>query len=191
MVKKINHHIYFSILVSILLIILSGLCIFDENLSFEIVTCSITGIFIVQGIYLVVMDFKHKSLFMNNFLYGSLSIIIGIVLLLYPETLKTLIPIVVGVWFMITSLLNLRFSRYLKTESTLYTALTVILDVVALGCGVILICKPVETSAILMTTLGLTIMVYSIINIIDMLIIKKYIKEISKNIKHYISEFIR
>lgn len=165
------------------------MCVVKPDISFNVISFILTTIFILNGILILVSDFKSKSVFMNNFLCGVLSLVIGIVLLIHPNTLKTILPFVIGIWFIISALVNVKFSFYLKNESTTYMILTIIMTMVSITCGFILIINPLESLSLLIMTLGITLIIHSLSNIIDMFVIKKYINKIVKNIKYYISEF--
>lgn len=189
MLKKLNNYIYSSILISVVFIILGALCVIKPDISFNAISTTLTCIFIINGLLLLIIDYKNNSIFMNNFLYGVLSLVIGIILLIYPNTLKMILPFTVGLWFMISSLFNLKYSFYLKNESLGYMILTMIMAIISITCGVVLVSRPLESINILTITLGITLLIHSISNIIDMVIIKKYIDKIVKKMKHYISEF--
>ena len=189
MLKKINNYIYASIVLSLIFIAIGVMCVIKPDISFDVISFVLTIIFIVNGILLLVADFRSRSIFMSNFLNGVLSLVIGIVLLIHPNALKTILPFIVGIWFIVSALANMKFSFYLKNESTTYMILTIIMAIISIVCGFILIVKPLESLDVLIMTLGITFIIHSLSNIIDMFVIKKYINKIVKNIKYYISEF--
>lgn len=189
MLKKVNNYIYSSILISIIFIILGIIFIINPSISFDAITISLTSIFILNGIILLIIDFQFNSIFMNNFLHGILSLIIGFILLIHPETLKIILPFIIGIWFIMSSLFNLKFSIYLKNESPGSTILTILMVIASIICGFILISKPMESIDILTMTLGITLLIHSISNIIDMLVVKKYINKIVKEMKKYILKY--
>lgn len=190
MLKKISNYIYSSILVSIVFILLGIICIIKPDISFDVISTMLTIIFIINGIILLIIDYKSHSIFVNNFLFGILSLIIGIILLIHPDAFKVILPFGVGIWFIISGLFNIKFSIYLKSESLSYMILTIIMAIISIICGFVLISKPLESIDILTITLGITMLLHSISNIVDMCIIKKNINKIVKQMKFYISEFV-
>ncbi len=190
MLKKINNCIYLSIGLSVLFMILSGVCIFRQDLSLNIITGFLSSMFIIVGVLLLIFDYRYKSFFSSVFLYGIFSILLGILLVMYPDSLKVSLPLGVGVWFIVNGVMNAKFTMYLKSESIGYMVLCLIIDVIAIVCGIVLICKPLETVDVLVATLGFVILVYAISNIVDMLVIRKHINGIVKNIKNRFKEII-
>ncbi len=190
MLKKISNYIYFSIFISIMFMIFSIVCIVKPDMSFTILSWILIGIFIVNGVVSLILDYKQSSIFINHFLHGTISLVIGIILLIHPDALKILLPFVVGIWFMISGLFNFKFSTYLKKESPGFMILSMITAMISIICGIVLIARPLETVTIVTVTLGITCLIYSVSNTIDMIVIKKYMDKITKNIKSYVTQFI-
>lgn len=189
MLKKWNRYIFISIIISIIFIFFGGMCIIKPDISFNIISWILTAIFLINGLVLLFIDYQTKSIFMNNFLYGFLSLIIGFILLIHPNTLKVILPFIIGIWFMINGILNIKFSSYIKEESIGYMTFIIVMAIISLVSGGILIVKPLESIDILTMTLGITCVISSISNIVDLCIIKKYISQIIKKIKKYIIQF--
>lgn len=188
MLNKINNCFFFSVILSILFLLVGLMCIVVPSISFEVLAGIITGIFIVMGIVLILSDFYNKSVFINGFLYGIISFVIGIVLALHPVALKLLLPIEIGIWFLVSGLLNLKFALYLKDESMVYMIIVIIMSFLSVVCGFILIFRPLETINLLVVTLGITIVVQASSNLVDIIILKKFMDKIIKKLMESILE---
>lgn len=188
MLSKINNCFFFSTILSILFMLVGLMCIVVPSISFEVLAGIITGVFIVMGIVLMLFDFYNKSVFINGFLYGIISFVIGIVLALHPVALKILLPIEIGIWFLVSGLLNLKFALYLKDESMVYMIIVIIVSLLSVGCGFVLIFRPLETVNLLVVTLGITIVVQASSNLVDIVILKKFMDKIIKKLKVSILE---
>lgn len=188
MLNKINNCFFFSTILSILFMLVGLMCIVVPSISFEVLAGIITGVFIVMGIVLMLFDFYNKSVFINGFLYGIISFVIGIVLALHPVALKILLPIEIGIWFLVSGLLNLKFALYLKDESMVYMIIVIIMSLLSVGCGFVLIFRPLETINLLVVTLGITIFVQASSNLVDIVILKKFMDKIIKKLKVSILE---
>lgn len=188
MLNKINNCFFFSVILSILFLFVGLMCIVVPSISFEVLAGIITGLFIVMGIVLILSDFYNKSVFINGFLYGIISFVIGIVLALHPVALKLLLPIEIGIWFLVSGLLNLKFALYLKDESMVYMIIVIIMSLLSVVCGFILIFRPLETINLLVVTLGITIVVQASSNLVDIIILKKFMDKIIKKLMESILE---
>lgn len=190
MLKRINSYIYLSMLLSVICIIFGIVCIINPSISFEFITIMVTSIFIVNGLLLLIVSYKSNFIFMDTFPYGILSFIIGIILLIYPNSLKIILPIMVGIWFMVSGLFHLKLSYLIKEESVIYMIVTIMISIISVICGFVLIKNPLESVNILAITLGITLLLHSISNIVDLVIAKKYRNRIVKKVKNYISDSI-
>lgn len=184
MLKKINKYIYTSIVLSLLLAIIGLTFILMPSVSFKVITYLLAALFIVNGIVLFVIDHRSYSLFVDNFLYGIVSFIVGLLLLVYPGALLIIVPITVGMWFIVNGLFKVRASIYLKDESIPSFIASILLAIISIVCGAILIVRPIESAGAITVALGITLLVYSVADIIDMLLFKRYLSKIVKNIKN-------
>ena len=93
MVKKINKFIYSSIVISILMFIMGLIFIVYPDISFTTVTYILSVLLIINGIYFIAT--KEESIFFSSFLtIGVIDILLGLVMILNPDIVKTLFPIV-------------------------------------------------------------------------------------------------
>lgn len=182
MPKKINRFITGSIILSIVFALIGGCMIFYSEVSLNVIAYTISAFFIALGIYLLVID--YKTIFLIDTMYfGALITLLGIILLIYPESLSILIPIVLGVWFIMFSLFKIRISLALKDYEDTPWVLSLLLSIVSLICGVLFIINPLTSASVITSAVGIVIIIYAVSNIIDMIILKKNINDIVKALK--------
>ena len=189
MLKKLNKYFNISIVIAIIFAALGIILMSYPDISFNAISYCIAGILIINGLVLFVIDYKTYSLFVNTFFYAILSIIGGVLVLIHPNALKMAIPICLGIWFIAGGLFKLRFSAYLRDSNTFYSVLSVIANIITIICGVILLMNPIESVEIVTVSMGIILLVYSIADLIDMIVIKKNVNGISRFIKDEVSRF--
>ena len=101
-------------------------------------------------------------------------------MLLNPDIMKTLFPIVTGIVMVTKSTLDLRIALLLQKYNYENWLSILICAIISIICGLIIIINPSIGTIALTTYLGIIITVYAISNIIDTIIFKKNIKEITK-----------
>lgn len=185
MLKKFNQIITERILISIIFLLLGIIILIYPQISINILAYMIAGLFIVSGIYLIGIDFYTRNLFfpMDTLLNGIFSILLGVIILIYPNIFRVIIPIILGTYFIVTSILKLRIVSILKDIDTSSWILSIITTILSIICGIILIINPMDTSIALTIFAGIMIMIYSISNIIDMTLFKRNINDIVKTFK--------
>ena len=187
MLNKLNKYLNSGIILTIVFLLVGGILIVKPDISFNIISYLIGASLIVSGIYLFIIDSKTKNIFINVFLYAILLTLIGILIILNPITLKVILPIFLGLWFLISGIFKIRLDIYMKDEP--YFILSLITNIITVICGVILLINPVESVSAITISLGIIIVVSSISSLIDIIIIKKNINSVVKYLKEEYTRF--
>jgi len=131
------------------------------------------------GAFLVAYT-MNKIHLMNFLSFGVLQIILGFLILFYPFTLHTLLPIALGIWMVLKSTIDFRISlllKKLKKSDWIYVAILSILSVI---CGIMLMIKTEIGTIDLTVILGVFLAAYSLSSFIDCMVFKENIKELAK-----------
>ncbi len=187
MLNKLNKYLNSGIILTIVFLLVGGILIVKPDISFNIISYLIGASLIVSGIYLFIIDSKTKNIFINVFLYAILLTLIGILIILNPITLKVILPIFLGLWFLISGIFKIRLDIYMKAEP--YFILSLITNIITVICGVILLINPVESVSAITISLGIIIVVSSISSLIDIIIFKKNINSVVKYLKEEYTRF--
>lgn len=187
MLNKLNKYLNSGIILTIVFLLVGGILIIKPDISFNIISYLIGASLIVSGIYLFIIDSKTKNIFINVFLYAILLTLIGILIILNPITLKVILPIFLGLWFLISGIFKIRLDIYMKDEP--YFILSLITNIITVICGVILLINPVESVSAITISLGIIIVVSSISSLIDIIIFKKNINNVVKYLKEEYTRF--
>ncbi len=187
MLNKLNKYLNSGIILTIVFLLVGGILIVKPDISFNIISYLIGASLIVSGIYLFIIDSKTKNIFINVFLYAILLTLIGILIILNPVTLKVILPIFLGLWFLISGIFKIRLDIYMKGEP--YFILSLITNIITVICGVILLINPVESVSAITISLGIIIVVSSISSLIDIIIFKKNINSVVKYLKEEYTKF--
>ena len=187
MLNKLNKYLNSGIILTIVFLLVGGILIVKPDISFNIISYLIGASLILSGIYLFIIDSKTKNIFINVFLYAILLTLIGILIILNPVTLKVILPIFLGLWFLISGIFKIRLDIYMKDEP--YFILSLITNIITVICGVILLINPVESVSAITISLGIIIVVSSISSLIDIIIFKKNINSVVKYLKEEYTRF--
>ena len=185
MIKKINNYINLSILTSILFIVLGVTTMIFSKTMLNVLNYCLSIMTIISGIYLIILEIRTKNnlITIDSSLFGILLIVLGIIVFVHPNSVATLIPIGLGIWFIISSFAKLRFTSVLRNENTSLWILTLFMNFLAIICGFIFIFNPLSSSTIITSTIGLLIVIYSISDICEMIVFKKNVNKIAKFLK--------
>ncbi len=188
MIKKLNSFINSSICISIMFIIIGIIMVIMPKMSLEILGVILSVILIINGIILMITDIKLN----NNFIpvdilpASMLSILLGIMILIYPNILSIIIPLILGTWFIMTSIFKIRLTLYLSKIKNTPWILLMLISILSIVCGFILILNPIDSSVAITLFIGIVIIVYAISDIINMIVLKRNIKNLTKYFKENI-----
>lgn len=184
--KKAFQKITNSIIgISILLIIIALLLIIYPTISLQTLGIISAIYMIIHGILLISLEFSLGKIFIpfENMLMGVLSIVLGLAIISKPDSAIMLVTISFGVWIVISSINNIKcilFFRKIKKFPFIELLIINILDIIL---GLLVIFNPFKASITLTYYLGIILLIHSIIMLIDMLLLKKNIRDKEKFIK--------
>ena len=166
-----------SIIESLIFAVLGIILVSNPNGTVKLISWILGAIFIVIGIAKIINYFKLKG--NNDFLnfeliYGLTSIVIGIVAMAYMNIIGSIFRIIIGVWILYTSFVRINFSMQIKRIGSNMWISSLILAVIMFICGLYII---INSNAIIVT-IGIIMIVYAVIDIIENIIFMKNIKEI-------------
>lgn len=171
-----------SIIVSSIIAFIIGLVMaVVPKLSLEAISIAVGIYIIIHGIVLIVLDFMAHNVYVpfNGIITGILSVIVGVILIAMPNILTTIFAIALGIWIILSSVNIISIAVNVR-KGVPNWYLWLLLGIIDLICGVIVLFNPFASSLSIVILGGIVIMVHSVITIIDMIMIRKDAKEVSK-----------
>lgn len=169
-----------NILSSIIFIIIGMILIFNPEGTLKIISYLLGVLFIVIGIVKILNYFKDKkdenTYFKDDLVYGILMILIGVFAIAATELIASIFRIIVGIWIIYTGILRLIYTFRFKIYSDYMWVVNIILSIAMIGCGAIILFH----SGILIATVGIFILLYSIIDLIEAFIFATNIKRLGE-----------
>lgn len=159
-----------SIVVSVLMICLSLFLMFKPLESLEVFTVIFAIIILLSGLGYLISYFtisKESRLFSIDLLLGLVTIISGIMLLVYNKDVINVFPIILGIWIIISNLFKLQLSINLSLflDNT-YLGL-VLITILMIIFGLLLIINPFASFMTITVTAGILLLITEVINLIE------------------------
>lgn len=174
-----------SMIYSVLFAII-GLLLFIDPSGFVVLVSYMIGILLlVVGINNVLSYSKNRDLAVTKTLLivGVILFIIGLFLIFDPTFIGTIVPAVIGVCLIINALEKLMYLQYLEDKKSEAYMVALISGIVIMIVGIILLFNPLSGTLIVTQIIGVIIVIYSVLDIIEKIRYKKLFKEIKKDIK--------
>lgn len=178
MKNKFTKMMNISLITSILFVFIGILMFLLTNVELDKLAIIIAGAFIFNGIVNIIDDYRvfKPFYFFDGFTSGLLSIILGVIIFTNSNQIPVLLPIIIGLWFIISSTFKLRMSLALKDTNNKAWIPTYVLSLVTTAIGLFLVVNPSFLS--IKTTLGIAFILFAIVDMIEVYLFKKNIKSI-------------
>lgn len=168
-----------SIITSLCFAILGLIIAYNPNTTFRIISNILGAILIAYGVVKVLEYFKMKninSLYSTELSFGTIAILLGIVVIVCSNMIETLIRVLIGIWIVYSGCMRLGFAIKLQkfdSDNKLWIV-GLSIAIIMLICGMYII----TNSGAIMMTIGIVMVIYAVMDIIEECIFMKNIKEI-------------
>ena len=184
--KFMSKFIRSSILSSIALAILGVFLFIKSELTIVSIAYIIGAILVGIGLVSILKYIASLNKNVKNeldIIYGTVTVILGIIVISNPKAIASIIPFVIGVIIILSSATKLAYGFELrKTNSDLWIG-TVVISLITMLCGILLIFNPFAGAKFILKVVGILIFVYALLDIISTFRIRKAIKPLQKAIK--------
>lgn len=166
-----------SVVTSLIFGIIGLVMIYNPETTMKFISTILGIFFIVVGVIKVINYFVSKgnsTLFTNDIAWGLIAIIIGLVTMVYSNTIESIFRIMIGVWIIYSGFTRFSLSFRLKNINDKLWALVLTLAVLMIVGGLYVTFYP----GALIVTLGVIIFIYAIMDLVESFIFMKNIKDI-------------
>lgn len=159
-----------SILISVLLIIVSLFLIAKPGMAVSTVVILFAIVFLVDGIINIIaymMEDAEIRAYSNELIMGILLVILGLIILLNQPLFISILPIMIGLWIFIKSIMKLQLAINLKSAVAERWGLLLVSSILMAILGVLIIVNPFEAIFTLTRFIGIMMLVAEVINICE------------------------
>ena len=167
-----------SLVTSIIFAILALILIAkpDETIKFFGIVLGI--MFVLVGLYKIInyVQNKGKYDFYNyDIAYGLIAIILGIVTICYSTQIGAIFRILIGLWIVYSAILRINLALKLKVVDSNIWIYSLVIAILMGICGIFVICN----SGAVIVTLGVVVVIYSVLDIIESIMFLKNVNKLS------------
>lgn len=182
--EKKRKKIWWSSVTSSIILFILGLLLFLKPDTVIHVVALILGIFIiVVGIFALLKYFRAEQkngMIRFNIIYGGVCIVSGLILALTPSAIASILPIVLGIWMIISSLLKIQYALNMKEAGSTSWIPTFTLAMITLVVGILLVINPWRGAQVILQIVGGFLMAYALLDVIASFLLNKETKTLMK-----------
>lgn len=168
-----------SIITSLGFAILGLIIAYNPNTTFQVISNVLGTILIGYGIIKIIEYVKTKELdnmYSTELSFGIIAVLFGIVVIICSDMIEAMIRILIGIWIVYSGCMRLGLAIKLQkfnSENRIWVAVFTI-ALTMLFCGIYIIASP----GAIMMTIGIIIVIYAVMDIIEEIIFMKNMKDI-------------
>ena len=166
-----------SVVTSLIFGIIGLVMIYNPETTLKFISTILGVFFILVGIIKVInyiISKGNSTLFTNDIAWGLIAIVIGLVTMVYSSTIESIFRIMIGVWIIYSGFTRFGLSFRLKNVNDRLWALVLTLAVLMIVGGFYVTFYP----GALIVTLGVIILIYAIMDLIESFIFMKNMEDI-------------
>ncbi len=166
-IKKLGTN---SMLISALLIIFSVFLIFNpvETLNFLIIAFGV--ILVINGLMHIISYFSIKNdfrAFSFELVQGIVSIIIGFVFIMRTQEASILLPLILGAWIIIESIMKFQLAFNLRDVPNSHWVMMLVFSIITAALGIVILLNPFSTTIAITTLGGVLLLLTEVINLFE------------------------
>lgn len=169
LMEKILKKFKTNVVISSLLCVALGLVlVLWPGLSIQIVCTAVGAVLIVSGVIRIVGYFTAKdgSMYSQiNLIFGIVFAVVGVWIVIKPEKVLAIIPIIVGIVIVLHGLHNLQQAIELCKDKYDKWWIALLLGILTVGFGVLLICRPFAAIDTIVMLIGIFLIYDGLSNI--------------------------
>ena len=172
-----------SYITSGLLVLLGLLLIVKSEDTIVVISYLIGGTLITLGIVAFIKFFKNNEKNIpDNFdvIYGIITIVFGIFIIVNPKLVASIIPFVLGAWILFKSAFKVAFGFELKGKNSPIWKPTLITSLISALVGIVIIFNPFKTLSFVFILIGIALVIYGIMDIVSTYQLKKNVTGFGK-----------
>lgn len=185
--KRAFHKVIISSIVSSLLFLLLGVFLFVKpGLANEVVGYVLGTLIMIAGVNSLVKFFVNQSalrFFDFELVLGILSILLGAMIVFNPLALTSILTVGLGLWMIVSSTIKVQYALELKRYKEESWLLTLIIAILTMVLGLVVIFNPFSGQMLLTKVLGMFVIFYAILDIVECLLLRKDAKDFIKKMK--------
>ena len=167
-----------SVIESLIFAILGIVLIVKPETTVSFVFITLGSIFILIGGYKIINYFVNKenyNLYNYDLAFGIIAIIFGIITIAYRNPIVNIFRIIIGLWIIYSSIIRINFALKFKVLESNMWGYSLLIAIIMLVCGI----YTVFNSGAIIVTIGIIILIYSILDFIESLFFLVNINKIS------------
>ena len=175
--KFLKRSSWTDIVVSIIFVLFGSLLIAKPSETVGAISIILGIVFIAMGVLKLVEYYTSDTKEDWLLTIALITVILGVIILFASDAILSVFRVIVGIWIIATGIMDLQTTLIWKEIKSPYWTVAVVLSLLMMLAGIIILIN----QNILLTTMGIIIVFYGVLDIVDRIIFMKKINDYMKN----------
>lgn len=178
---RFNKFMTLSIICSVIIALIGGVLLFLPELSNKLIGVISGVLFILSGINTIYKYFCRNGakLYSLNLLYGIIILLIGVIIILVPFSVTTFLTICLGLYLIIFGVNKITYGVWFKIGNDSSWLITFVIGIMLTIFGILVLANPFSSLTVTQVV-GSFLILSSILDLTDLVLLKKRANEITK-----------
>lgn len=166
-----------DIAISVIFVLFGTLLIVKPDETVGAISIILGIVFIAMGVLKLVEYYTSDAKEDWLLTIALITVILGVIILFASDAILSLFRVIVGIWIIATGIMDFQTTLVWKEVKSPYWTAAVLFSILMMLAGIVILIN----QNILITTMGIIIVAYSVLDIIDRIIFMKKINDYKKN----------
>ena len=175
--KFLKRSSWTDIVVSIIFVLFGSLLIAKPSETVGAISIILGIVFIAMGVLKLVEYYTSDTKEDWLLTIALIAVVLGVVILFASDAILSVFRVIVGIWIIATGIMDLQTTLVWKEVKSPYWTTAVLLSILMMLAGIIILVN----QNILFTTMGIIIVIYGLLDIVDRVIFMQKINDYMKD----------
>lgn len=171
--KFLKRSSWIDIVISLIFVVFGILLISRPDVTLQAISIIFGVVFIAMGVLKIIQYYTEEPKEDYLLVIALLSVIFGVVVLFGSEVIFSFFRFILGLWIIAIGIMNLQTTLVWKEVKSPYWTMTLLFSILMMGAGLIILIN----QGIVIRTVGIIIVIYALLDIIDRIIFMKKIED--------------
>lgn len=168
--KGLNKLYSVSLFTSVVILVLGIFLFMYPGLVIKMISVVLGILILIPGITSLIDYFKSK--YQPGLITGVITILISMILIIKTELVASILPFVLGIYFVINGINRFIYAFELKKQNVTNYTVSLVFSILIVICGILFIIDPFEGALEITKITGIFMIVYAVLDLSNSIIIK-------------------
>lgn len=175
--KFLKRSSWTDIVISIIFVLFGALLIAKSSETVAAISIILGILFIAMGVLKLIEYYTADNREDWLLTVALIAVIVGAIILFASDAILSLFRIIVGIWILATGIMDLQTTLVWKEVKSPFWTISVLLSILMMLAGIVILVN----QNILVTTMGIMIVIYGVLDILDRVIFMRKIDDYIKD----------